>query len=155
MMQRLLLVPVALLALAAPCAAQNRFTGSWIAQVSFMVGRDSTGAPRTQMAQGRMTLTQTGDSVRGTWQTLPPAELPIPPMTTNVAGVVIGGRAQLTSEPATAVMRGSAGETRVSMKNSWNLEMRGDTIAGTQQASSVDGNVQSNPRPFTAVRETP
>jgi hypothetical protein len=146
-----LLLPTFLLAVA---PMQTGFAGTWISEVSLRVGVDSAGVPRTQMAQARMVLTQVGDSLHGTWQIQPAEGRPAPPPT-QLSGVVSQGRAHLTAQVSTATVNGPNGEMRVSMQNSYDLEIRGDSLVGTQQAAAMDGSIRSNPRPFAAVRARP
>lgn len=128
--------------------------GRWITEYYRAVSsHGQEGAP--ELARARLTLAVRGDSISGMWEDLgaPGQPLPAP---RGLLGVMRNGQMELTADPVQAIIRQHIGaDQRITMVTTYAVMVRGDSLVGTQQVRSTDGKITNNPRPFTAVRETP
>src|SRR6476646_9017100 len=83
--------------------AQSTVVGRWSIEYPLNLRVVNGVESSTGTGRARLTLTQHGDSVIGTWEVLAPVTIPMPPKRT-LRGVAAGGRLQLQAEPTTAVI---------------------------------------------------
>ncbi len=131
--------------------AQGGAAGNWRVEFPRRVENDGSGDRVTEFGHALVTLQLKGDSVVGTWKTTDGG--PGPSMQRRVAGTISGNKLHLVSEPFEAVMRGPDGESKVQLIVSYDLEITGDTLAGTQQAKPQDGGPEGASLPVKGTRE--
>ena len=140
---------VAALALLAgsPLAAQG-IAGNWITEFDRQIRNDGGAVSTGERARARITLTQKGDSVTGTWQVISdPANTSRP---RAITGTVAGNKVSLQAQFQATINRNGETEERT-ITILYDLTMAGDKLEGTM--SNRSGDMETPARPFTAVRE--
>ncbi len=136
----------------APAQAQDAGpAGTWT--IEFVRGiRNDNGEETVDKGHARVTLELRGDSVLARWQALEPDRdgKPVPPRT--MRGTVAGNHVVLTDHRQGRVSR-NGDESTIEMTVTFDLTFAGDTLTGTQAASSADGTISSDPRPVSGKRE--
>ena len=136
----------------APVRAQASLAGSWSAEFPRRIQNVNGEERVTEMGRARLTLELRGDSVLGTWQTLPEANQSAP-VSRALRGVIEAGRLRIVSDPFEATQRTMSGESTVRLSNSFELALEGDSLKGTMQTRGPDGAPVGSTRSFSAVRE--
>lgn len=125
--------------------------GTWT--IEFVRGiRNENGEETVEKGHARVRLELRGDSVVAQWQALEPDRdgKPIPPRT--LRGSVAGNRVVLTDHRQGHVMR-NGDESTIDLTVTYDLTVAGDSLTGTQAASSADGMGFGDPRPVSGKRE--
>jgi hypothetical protein len=130
--------------------AQSAVSGSWNVEFPRRVENDGSGERVTEYGHALLVLEIKGDSVIGTWKSLDPG--PNAAVSRRLAGTSSGGKLRLVSEPFEAVMRSPDGESRVKLVGTYDLEIQGDALTGTQQMSPQDGGQQGPSLPVKGTR---
>ncbi|HEX9108923.1 MAG TPA: hypothetical protein VF832_16870 [Longimicrobiales bacterium] len=125
--------------------------GTWT--IEFVRGiRNENGEETVEKGHARVTLEVRGDSALAQWQVLEPDRdgKPVPPRT--LRGTAAGAHLVLTDHRQAQVQR-NGDESTVDITVTYDLTIAGDTITGTQAATSADGMISSEPRPVSGKRE--
>ena len=129
----------------------QEIAGTWTTEVPVRVSSTNGAESVDQTATVTLTLEQHGSEIRGTWQMSPLPDRPNPPAR-QLHGTVDGAHVVLTDTTDAQVRRGGEAPITVQMINTLDLTLNGDELTGTQSARSIDGMINSTPRPITATR---
>ena len=127
------------------------FSGTYTSEIPVRIESQGGGETVTETATATITLTQSGETVHGTWQMNPLPDRPTPPVR-EFHGLVRGGQLVLTDTTEAQVQRGDEPPMAVQMINTIEAKLEGDRLTGTQYARSADGMISAEPRPFLATR---
>jgi hypothetical protein len=154
MRRRTVLTALTLLALtiARTADAQGSVAGRWIYEFNRRVTISNGERSESDPVKVRLTLTQHGVSVAGTWQQISPADDPMP-KPRGLRGTIAGGTIRLTSDPAEALIQDMGGERKVSMVTTLEFTVSGDELSGTRKVSAAGEMMDGEGRPFRAARE--
>ena len=139
------------LVLAPQALTAQGVAGAWKLEYVRRVTNDGSGE-QAEMGHARVVLDVRGDSVTATWQALEPGPdgKPLPPR--EIRGTVSGDHVVLKSQAqARMMMNGNA--TTVELIITYDLTVKGDTIAGVQLADAADGSMSPPARPIHGERE--
>lgn len=132
--------------------AQGTFVGRWSIEYPLNLRVVDGVESSTGTGRARLTLTQRGDSVIGTWEVLAPVTIPMPPKRT-LRGVAVGGRLQLQAEPTTAIIASVRDTHTLTIITRYDLRVKGDTLVGTEIRTPNDPAFPAASRPFVAIRD--
>ena len=130
--------------------AQAGVSGSWQVDFPRRVENDGSGERVTEYGHALLVLEIKGDSVFGTWKSIDPG--PTPAVARRLAGTSAGGKLRLVSEPFEAIMRSPDGESRVKLIGTYDLQIEGDALTGSQQMTPQDGGPQGPALPIKGTR---
>ncbi len=126
-------------ALSAPAAlhAQNSVVGTW--RIEFPRGIQMENGEETvsEWGHARAVFEMKGDSVIGMWTSTDSTHTPN--KTRRLTGKIDGGKIHLVSDPIEATMNGPGGESKIKLVMTYELEVVGDKLTGTQRATPMGG----------------
>lgn len=107
----------------------------------------------TEWGHARAVFSLHGDSVIGQWTSTDSSATPA--KVRRVAGTYSGNKLHLVSEPIEATMNGPDGESKIKLIVIYDLEVTGDTLAGTQSRKVMDsdGMPEGSALPVKGARE--
>jgi hypothetical protein len=159
-MRRYLLVVAGLFAFATGADAQT-VTGKWDVEYPMRV-RQVNGEPSAVEQMGKAVLTietQKGDSIFGTWLTVPPADAPAAmpkPEPRRVVGAVSNGKLTMVGAPIQAMIRRNGGggddESTITMRTYFEATIKEAAIEGTMYSQTEDESIKSSPMKWTAKK---
>lgn len=147
-MKKLLSLAALALLSAAPLSAQG-INGEWITEFDRMMRNDGGSVSTSDKARAKMTLTQKGDSVTGTWQLVGDAPAGAKPR--ELKGTIAGNKVALQAQFQATINRNGETEERT-LTMLYDFAISGDKLEGTMQTKSDDMGMPA--RPFSAWRET-
>jgi hypothetical protein len=140
----------ALVLLPQATAAQG-VAGAWKLEYVRRVTNDGSGE-QAEMGHARVLLDVHGDSVVATWQALEPGPDGKALPARVIHGTVSGDHVILKSQAQARMMRNGDVST-VELTITYDLTVKGDTIAGVQLADAADGSMSPPARPIHGERE--
>jgi hypothetical protein len=147
-MKRMSLLAAAALFAAAPLAAQG-INGTWFTEFERSVRNNDGQVSAGEKTKAKITLQQKGDSLFGTFELVPGAGQPTPPVR-QLRGAVKGGKGTLVSEfEARRNINGEESAVKVTVV--YDFSIATDKLEGTSTTKTSDMDMP--PRPFSAWRE--
>lgn len=134
-------------------AQEAGIVGTWVVEYPARV-TNLNGVESVEMGRARMTLVQRGDSVTGRWLALDASPADGASRERELRGTARGTHVSLASE-GKAVVNTNGEERSVPLTVTLELAVEGDTLSGTQVASSPDWPMSAPPRPVKGTREKP
>ena len=142
----------ALLLMPRPVRGQD-VDGTWITEVPVRMSNENGQERVEETAVVTITLARHGEAIRGTWQLTSPEGSPMPaPRALN--GALRDGRLTLVDTTEAFIRRDDGPTMAVQMVNTIELSVEGDALTGWQSARSLDGEIETPRRAFSARRES-
>lgn len=127
------------------------FSGTYTTEVPTRVENRGGAESVSETVTATITLTQTGETVHGTWLMSPVPDRPAP-AARELHGVVRGEQLVLTDTIEAQIRRGGEAPVTMAMINTIEVTLDGDQLIGTIHARSADGTISATPRAFSATR---